>query len=350
MPKDREKKTLNPATAHLKSEKARALKKGKAAVSAQRTDRLASRNPFRLERQIADLKALAADGGLGARDKKQLEELERQLGMVRKAREKVGDNRVSHSAGREEGSSRGRDGAGRGREGYAGLGKRTRGDGRREGSSSDGTETDESVRAIPMPRDTPPPIPHAHPQRHDRGRGGAYIPRGPSTTGNANTVPLGSRPFPHHTSSTTSLPPPPHPSSTAPPSSTTAKTTYEAQPAIRDLRKEAVRAFVPAVVARKVMAAKGVGGRLLEEEEVGRLEGGGYVVGGGVGGGGERGGRGGGGGNGGVGEGKGLEEEEESFRREVEMEMVEEGEEGERGEGHGHGRKVGMEEVSDEDL
>ncbi|KAI4105254.1 MAG: hypothetical protein L6R37_002802 [Teloschistes peruensis] len=109
MPKDREKKTLNPATAHLKSEKARALKKGKAAVSAQRTDRLASRNPFRLERQIADLKALAADGGLGARDKKQLEELERQLGMVRKAREKVGDNRVSHSAGREEGSSRGRD-------------------------------------------------------------------------------------------------------------------------------------------------------------------------------------------------------------------------------------------------
>ncbi|KAL9577554.1 MAG: hypothetical protein Q9212_006296, partial [Teloschistes hypoglaucus] len=92
MPKDREKKTLNPATAHLKSEKARALKKGKAAVSAQRTDRLASRNPFRLERQIADLKALAGDaagaGGMGARDKKQLEELERQLGMVRKAREK----------------------------------------------------------------------------------------------------------------------------------------------------------------------------------------------------------------------------------------------------------------------
>ncbi|KAL9580021.1 MAG: hypothetical protein Q9203_006475, partial [Teloschistes exilis] len=96
MPKDREKKALNPATAHLKSEKARALKKGKAAVSAQRTDRLASRNPFRLERQIADLKALAADGsggggsggGLSARDKKQLEELEKQLGMVRKAREK----------------------------------------------------------------------------------------------------------------------------------------------------------------------------------------------------------------------------------------------------------------------
>ncbi|KAL8711777.1 MAG: hypothetical protein Q9225_007069, partial [Loekoesia sp. 1 TL-2023] len=88
MPKDR---TLNPATAQLKADKARALKKSKAAVSAQRTERLAQRNPSRLERQISDLKSLAESsptGGLNAREKKQLEELERQLVAVRRAREK----------------------------------------------------------------------------------------------------------------------------------------------------------------------------------------------------------------------------------------------------------------------
>ncbi|KAL8666941.1 MAG: hypothetical protein Q9168_007384, partial [Polycauliona sp. 1 TL-2023] len=90
MAKDKD-RTLNPATAQLKADKARALKKGKAAITAQRTERLASRNPSRLERQIAELKEGGGGGGeLGGRDKKQLEELEKQLGAVRKAREKVG--------------------------------------------------------------------------------------------------------------------------------------------------------------------------------------------------------------------------------------------------------------------
>ncbi|KAI4242091.1 MAG: hypothetical protein LQ352_007304, partial [Teloschistes flavicans] len=278
MPKDREKKALNPATAHLKSEKARALKKGKAAVSAQRTDRLASRNPFRLERQIGDLKALAGDGGsagLGARDKKQLEELERQLGMVKKAREKVGDHRGFPPGGREEGSG-GRGGAGavgrgrgRGGGGYGGLGKRRRGEdarGESSGGGGDGSETDESVRGIPMPRDTPPPVPHSrghHGRARGGGGGGGGFHRGSSTTtataaaagihdhgqaaANANMEPLGEARGRVHGSqplSGTTM-------------TKTAKTTYEAKSAVRDLRKEAVRAFMPAAVARKMQAARG---------------------------------------------------------------------------------------------
>ncbi|KAI4240124.1 MAG: hypothetical protein L6R42_011582, partial [Xanthoria sp. 1 TBL-2021] len=90
-------------------------------------------------------------------------------------------------------------------------------------------------------------------------------------------------------------------------------------------------AFMPAVVARKVQAVKGGGGRLLEEEEVERLEREGYL-GVGKGAGGES-----SGGKGGmvvgaapkVGERVGdddekkrLEEKEERFRREVRMEEV----------------------------
>ncbi|KAL8693877.1 MAG: hypothetical protein Q9218_001386 [Villophora microphyllina] len=352
MPKDRE-KTVNPAIAHLKSEKARALKKGKAAISAQRNERLASRNPFRLERQVDDLKALQHDGGgLGARDKKQLEELERQLGMVRKAREKVGDKvptgREVGGEGRNRGSGDGARGRGRGGS-YGGLGKRARGeDGRREESS--GNETDESVRRIPMPRDTPPPIPRS--DRQWRGRGGY---RGSTAnghgSGNANMEPLGEgREKIFH-----DLP-------AKPSAPVAAKTTYEAKAVVRDLRKEAVKAFMPSAVARKVQAAKGEPGKLLEEEEVERLEGEGYLRHGGR----ERGGEGDGNGDkrmarmggvvvdaapevgnersmegmGGDGDRDRLEEEEERFRWEMEPEM-----EMERPE-----RQVRMKEVSDEDL
>ncbi len=155
MAKDKD-RTLNPATAALKADKARALKKGKAAITAQRTERLASRNPARLERQIAELKDAAGGGGreMGGREKKQVEELERQLGLVRKAREKVGVK------GRDFGDRGGRGRGGGGERGRGGgvLGKRARGYGEREDSET-GSETDESVRRIPMPRDTPP-----HPQ------------------------------------------------------------------------------------------------------------------------------------------------------------------------------------------
>ncbi|KAL8902998.1 MAG: hypothetical protein Q9171_007541, partial [Xanthocarpia ochracea] len=266
MPKSKD-RTLNPAAAQLKADKARALKKGKAAITAQRTARLAQRNPLRLERQIADLKAVENEGGgggLGKGDKKQLEELERQLGLVRRAREKVGggDKAVgpfgSNNGGDRErgGGGWGERGRGRGRGGV--LGKRNRDvSGQEEnddgGGGSDGSSTDESVRCIPMPRDTPPPLPFHH-RAPRRGGGMHSTPNNNSSgRGNANMEPLGesrSR-IPHH-----ALPPKPDPAviATAPPPP---KTTYEAKPIVRDLRKEAVKAFMPAVVARKVQAVQG---------------------------------------------------------------------------------------------
>ncbi|KAI4183270.1 MAG: hypothetical protein L6R41_005487 [Letrouitia leprolyta] len=267
MPKDR---TLNPAAAQLKADKARALKKSKAAVSAQRNERLAQRNPSRLERQISDLKA---GGDLNARDKKQLEDLERQLAAVKKAREKVGDKAPTFGSGGERG---GRGGRGGGRGGGV-LGKRYRGEddgymGRRgRDDDTSGSETDESVRNIPMPRDTPPPIPSSSHRRGPRRDSTASTHRHGNGDGNANLTPLGEGRERHH-----SHPLPQKPEPVVAAAATAAKTTYEAKPVVRDLRKEAVKAFMPAVVARKVQAVKGAGGRLLEEEEVEKLEREGY--------------------------------------------------------------------------
>ena len=122
-----------------------------------------------------------------------------------------------------------------------------------DGGPSSGSETDESVRRIPMPRDTPPPIPQKYLQQ-----------RNPA---NANLQPLGEGKgcgarAPHV------LPPRPDPV-------VQAQTVYEAKPAVRDLKKEAVSAFVPVVVQRKLGARKGHG-KLLEPEEMDRLEREGY--------------------------------------------------------------------------
>ena len=57
-----------------------------------------------------------------------------------------------------------------------------------------------------------------------------------------------------------------------------AQTVYQSKAAVRDLRKEAVSKFVPTAVKQKLEAAKGgVGGKLLEEEELERLEKTGYM-------------------------------------------------------------------------
>ncbi|KAI4134783.1 MAG: hypothetical protein LQ347_001244 [Umbilicaria vellea] len=210
------------------------------------------------------------------------------------------------------------------------LGKRRRDDAYGHGSGSgSGSETDASVRRIPMPRDTPPPVPF--PNRHrQHGR----------QSGNANLEPLGEgrgggEREPH------ALPPRPV---------VQAQMVYEAKPAVRDLRKEAVSRFVPSVVARKLEAKRGHG-RLLEPEELEALEKEGYGRTEGAGengngasvvveaaprvgsrqGDGERGGGGAGGG--------GLEVEEDKFERELR-------ELGEAAEPTG----VEMEEVEDEDL
>lgn len=118
---------------------------------------------------------------------------------------------------------------------------------------------------------------------------------------------------------------------------------------VRDLRKEATARFVPNAVKRKIDATKGVGAKLLEEEEVEKLEKEGYGAGGrSLGSMGERGlvvdaapevevggledER----------EIRRLEEEEERFRREMET-VDADGEANEP-------KTVMMEEVSDEDL
>lgn len=49
------------------------------------------------------------------------------------------------------------------------------------------------------------------------------------------------------------------------------QTVYEAKPVMRDLRQEAVSAFVPAAVQRKLNKGRGQGG-LTEPEEADRLE------------------------------------------------------------------------------
>lgn len=238
MPKDKD-RSMNPAAAQRKLDKQKNLKKSKAEALARRNEKLARRNPERIQRQIDDLKSIEETGQqLRPRDKELLEALQRDLRAVQKAREALGDK-----APKFEGSGPRRDGAGV-------LGKRRRdgqghgGHGGRVGQDeSDGSETDEEVRRIPMPRDTPPPIPRQHQKRRDGDSG----PRGPHA-----------------------LP--------AKPPVTESKTVYEAKPEIKDLRQEAINKFIPAAVRAKQESIRGQG-KLLEPEEMDRLEKAGYNAG-----------------------------------------------------------------------
>lgn len=218
---------------------------------------------MRLERQIAELKGLESETGkpLGARERKQLEDAERDLARVKKARETVGAPATS------EGGRGGRTGVG-GRGWGGGLGKRTR-ESTRARESEESSDTDESVRQIPMPRDTPPPIPRPI-QRH-RNPLPAPASNDKVSLTNANLEPLGH--------STRVLPQPHYPSNEAT-NKPEPKTVYESKPVVRDLRKEAVEKFVPVAVQRKLDASRGEGGHLLEEEEISQLERGGYGFGG----------------------------------------------------------------------
>ncbi|KAG9986026.1 hypothetical protein KCU78_g20635, partial [Aureobasidium melanogenum] len=139
MPKER---NINPVAAQHKADKKQALKKSKANVQAQRNEKLARRNPERLQRQIDDLKSLAATQQLRPKDQATLEQLEKDLRAVRKARDILGDKAPGFRQRRED------------REGDQGQEGRKR---RRQDEDED--ETDEDARKIPMPRDTPPPIP-----------------------------------------------------------------------------------------------------------------------------------------------------------------------------------------------
>ncbi|KAK5998826.1 hypothetical protein PT974_01209 [Cladobotryum mycophilum] len=240
MPKE---KNYNPVQAQRKADKAKEVKKGKAEAKGRRDEKLARKNPERLQKQIDDLKAVTTSGGKLSRHEEQvLEGLEKELKAVKRARDTLGDNAPSFSRSwrRDDDSRSGT------------LGKRRRGGD--DGSSSD-EDVEEDVRRIPMPRDTPPPIPKAemdqwYAKRRAKREAEMAARRGDNDSdgdGKEKKAPA-----------------------------VEAKTVYEAKPIVRDLRKEAVVAFVPTSVQLKMNKGKGQGG-LIEPEEADRLEREGYL-------------------------------------------------------------------------
>ncbi|KAF3765007.1 hypothetical protein M406DRAFT_278706 [Cryphonectria parasitica EP155] len=247
-------KNYNPVQAQRKADKAKAIKKGKADVAAKRNERLAKRNPERIQKQVDDLKAIATGGGKLTRHEEQLlEGLGKELKAVQKAREALGDAAPQF---RRDGPPRD------GNNDRGVLGKRRR-DFNDAQSSSD-SDVPEDVKAIPMPRDTPPPIPKEFMDKW-------WAKRRAKRNTNANTEPLGrDRGIGGEGGNDNER------SMTKPPAPVVeSKTVYEAKPMVRDLRKEAA-AFVPTVVRQKLDKSQGKGG-LMEPEEADRLEQEGYL-------------------------------------------------------------------------
>ncbi|KAG4033643.1 hypothetical protein MFRU_004g01470 [Monilinia fructicola] len=273
MPKE---KSINPAQAQRKAEKAKAIKKGKASLQAQKNERLAKKNPQRLQSQLDDLKKIESSGGkLTSHERSLIDGLEKEIKAVNKAREALGDAapQFSHSRGGFGGDRGGRGGFG-GRGGAGVLGKRRRDGGVDEESSE--SDVEEEVKRIPMPRDTPPPFPKEVLDKWYAARRARYQAQNQNQNGersggtNANSTPLGGKDRGDFGA---------HDSGSGLKVQQEVKTVYEAKPQIRDLRKEAV-AFVPTVVRTKMQKGKGEGG-LMEPEEMERLEKEGYIAGGG---------------------------------------------------------------------
>lgn len=233
MPKE---KNYNPVQEAKKAEKQKQLRKQKATLQTQRQEKLARRNPARIQRDIENLKQASESGEIRPHERQKLAELEKDLAAVNKARAALGDKapvfreyRGDDDRG-DRGGRGGRGGSSRGGGRGGVLGKRGRDGSRKDEESSD---TDEDARDIPMPRDTPPPIPRKYLR-------GGYA------------------------------------GEEAPPEPKKPTIVYEAAPQVRDLRKEAAR-FVPAAVAQKLKQAKGEGVGLLDEEEFDKLEKEGYM-------------------------------------------------------------------------
>lgn len=243
MPKER---NYNPVQAQRKADKAKAIKKGKADLQARRNEKLANRNPERIQKQIDDLKAIKDGGKLTAHEEQALEALEKDLKAVKKAREALGDRAPAfksyHSArtGQNEGPNV--------------LGKRRRDD---EDVDSSDSDVPEDVRRIPMPRDTPPPIPKEvldkwyAKRRARRAAQATDANQEPLAAGKERDVNQG-----RWQKSESTVP-------------MEAKTVYEAKPVLRDLKKEAVSAFMPTAVRMKISKEKGQG-HPLDSEPAGR--------------------------------------------------------------------------------
>ncbi|EWC47532.1 hypothetical protein DRE_00500 [Drechslerella stenobrocha 248] len=249
MPKDR---TLNPAAAHLKSEKAKALAKAQKQRLQQRQEKLARRDPDRVQRQVDDLKAKAESGlSLTAHEKRTLEELEKDLKGIRKARETLGAQAAVPEGQRRDPGKRE---FGAKERSHAGAHWRPRHD-KNTGADDDDSgacpqrfctaatikltnlthllidaSTASSVANIPLPPGLPP-VPQLQIGRNDVGPLAAHLTGLPSKPGAA----------------------------VAPNSQLQARpvvTTYSSAPVMRDLKKEAA-VFMPAAVHRqkKVQAA-----------------------------------------------------------------------------------------------
>ncbi|KAH6630249.1 WW domain binding protein 11-domain-containing protein [Chaetomium sp. MPI-SDFR-AT-0129] len=234
---------FNPVQAQRKAEKAKAIKKGKSEQQARRNEKLAQRNPARIQQQIDDLKERKENGGkLGAHEEQALEALEKDLKAVKKAREALGDQAPQFGRGPQR-HGPGGDGV---------LGKRRRD---AEDASSSDSDVPDDVKRIPMPRDTPPPIPkEILDEWYAKRRAKRNAGRAPPETQQQEREEVRKPAAPI----------------------VEAKTVYEAKPVVRDLRKEAVSAFMPAAVRVKIEKGKGQGG-LLEPEEADQLESEGYM-------------------------------------------------------------------------
>jgi hypothetical protein len=187
------------------------------------------------------LKAITAGGGKLSRHEEQvLEGLEKEIRVISKARESLGDKAPAFNrGGRRDGDS-------------AVLGKRRRNS---AGSSTD-EDVPEEVRKIPMPRDTPPPIPKEvldqwYAKRRARRNPNTDAMREDAAQNEQQTLKTEASPI-------------------------EAQTVYEAKPVMRDLQREAVSAFVPTAVQKKLNKGRGQGG-LMEPEEADQLEKEGYI-------------------------------------------------------------------------
>ena len=242
MPKER---SVNPAQQQRKADKQKEINKNKKQLQNQRNEKLAKRNPERLQRQVDELKEVEQRGTLRPKDKETLQQLERDLKGVRRAREALGDAAPKFPS-RDRGDEHRRDAREeqaqrRQQHQHQHLGKR-----RRDEEDAHSSDTDTEVRDIPMPRDTPPPIPR---QQRER-----FV--------DPQIGPDGQR-VPH------ALP-------SKPVAAKESKTVYSAAPQLRDLKREAVK-FMPSAVAAQKKRVKGEG-RLLEPEEIERLEKAGYYA------------------------------------------------------------------------
>jgi WW domain binding protein 11 len=241
------KNDINPAMAAHKAAKAKAIKKGRAEVLSQRNERLAKQNPERLQRQIDELKSEQETGNLRPQDRARLDDLQKQLRAVNKAREALGDKAPQfRPLRRDDDGERGS------------LGKRKRDDGQRNrrdgqrngrhGPGDESSETDDDVRDIPWPKDVenmPPP-----PRRNNHK--------------NLSKTQPEQRTGPHPLPPRPDAPPAP---AAKPATAGSHKTSYSGAAQIRDFHAESIAAFKPQKVKKPLVSQK-----LLEPEEADRVE------------------------------------------------------------------------------